>query len=375
MNQPTTLYFPDTVAVPEAAARLLLFFGKIYYYLPIESEPTATEEQPQRLCQGYTPAPLGDDLDRFNRAIRDLQTNLSDYGERLQQLAAASFGVGKRPDNDEISVGSLIAAMSSDPGPTAKKQSQPDEWQQELWQARVILKLAEWYDRETAEIDARLAKLANSEQEIFASLKGDDDGERFDGIQLPGPAEGLHPKADPLRQRMRAWTSLYLADAKNDPLKAPCILSTSRRDAAAFLLETYTERTQRQPGIVFSLPIPGRCSLPTGALVNKRETFRSEVYEVLDYLQNLLQDTLTGRMPCPAGGDAGTLDRTRLKVWTEAIRRHFPVQDRESCRLTVYCLENMTLADFLAGTFLPSRQRRPITNNQPTGLIAYLNMG
>jgi hypothetical protein len=379
MNQPTTLYFPDTIDVPEAAARLLLFFDKMYYYLPVESEPVATDEPDplwaQGLCQGYAPAPIGDDLHRFNRAIRDLQTNLYDYGEKLQQLAAASFITAKKPDHDELSVGSLIAAMSGGPGPKAEKQSQPDDWQQKLWQARIILKLAEGYDREKEEIDARLAILSRSEQEMLDSLKGDDEGERFDEIPLPGPAEGLQPKADPFRQRMRAWTTLFLADAQNDPMKAPCILSTSRRETAVFLLEAYTEHTQRQPGILFSLPVPGRGSLPAEDLIGKRDAFRAEVYEVLGYLQKLLAETAAGTTPCPAGVEEKTIDRARLELWTEALRRHFPDRDSSQGLLTVYCLDNTTLVDFLTATFPPSRQRRTVTDSQSTGLIAYLDMG
>jgi len=372
MNQLTTLYFPDTVSAPEAEARLLLFFDKMYYYLPAESRPTAMGEP--GLCQGYVPAPLGDDLDRFNRAVRELQANLYEYGERLQHSFAASFAAGRTPDHDEISVGSLVAAMSGRPWPKAEKPSLPDDRQHELWQARIILKLAESYDLKKGEIDVRLAKLARSEQEILASLKGEDHDERFEDIPLSGAVEGLQTKADPLRQRMRAWTSLFLADAKNDLGGTPAILSTSRRDVLALLLEAYTERTQRQPGILFSLPVPGRNVLPAATLVGGRDAFRDAVSEVLDSLQKLLEDTATGRAVRPAGGREETLDRDRLQVWTEALRRHFPTPVTSQSRLIVYCLENTPLADLLTLTFLPSRHRRPDADRQQTGLLAYLNM-
>ena len=380
MNQPVTLYFPDTISVPEAAARLLLFFEKVYYYLPAESgengrgKPDLLREL--GLYQGLVPAPLGNDLDRFNRAVRDLQTNLYEYGERLHHLAAASFAAGKIPDHDEISVSSLIAAMSSGSGAGSKVGEPPsfDTRQHELWQARIVLKLAESYDREKEEIDARLAKLAHFEQEIVSSLKGEDQDERFDEITLPGPVEGLHTKADPLRQRMRAWTSLYLADTHNELSQAPDILSTSRRDVVALLLEAYTERTQQQPEILFSLPVPGRSSLEVETLAGNRDAFRFEVSEVLDYLQKLISDTATGKMPCSTGVEDETLDRDRLAVWTDALRRHYPPKGNSQGLLTVYCLENTCLADLMERTFLPSRQQRSVTNRPSTGLIAYLDI-
>jgi len=374
MNQPTTLYFPDTVGVPESAARLLLFFDKMYYYLPAESGPPTPEERERGRCQGYAPAPLGDDLDRFNRAIRDLQTNLYDSSERLRHSLAASFTAGKKPDRDELSVGSLVAAMSCGPGPKIEKQSHTDDRRHELWRARIILKLAEGYDREKEEIDARLANLARSEQEILASLRGEEQGTRFSEIPLPGTDDGLHPKIDPLRQRMRAWTTLFLSDAQNNPIKAPCILSTSRRDVVALLLESYTERTQRQPGILFSLPVPGSGALLAETLANGRDAFRAAVSEVLDYLRKMLEDAATGRTSCPNDTGEETLDHTRMAVWTEALRRHFPSRHGSQGLLTVYCLNDSTPADFLAGTFLPSRQRRIVTDSQSSVLIAYLKM-
>jgi hypothetical protein len=378
MNQATTLYFPDTICVPDAAARLLLFFDKMYYYLPAESGPTAAGDrdllQERGLCQGYVPAPLGSDLDRFNRTVRDLQTNLYEYGERLQHLAAASFAAGKIPDLDEISVSSLVAAMSSGPGPRVEKPAQLDDRQHELWQSRIILKLAEGYDRDKEEIDARLAKLVRSEQVILASLKGEDEDERFADLPLPGPVEGLQTKADPLRQRMRAWTSLFLADANKDLREAPAVLSTSRGDVIALLLEAYTERTQRQAGILLSLPVPGRSAMPAETLIAGRDAFRAEVREVFDSLLKLLEGAAVGRAVCPADAKKETLGRERLAVWTEALRHHFPSPVNSQGLLTVYCLENTPLAGLLAQTFLPSRHRRSVTDRRPTVLIAHLNM-
>ena len=244
MNQSNTLFFPDT-RVPETAAGLLLLFEKIFFYLPAEPGPAAVGESDlfcdMGLYQGFAPAPLGDDLDRFDRTIRELQVNLYDYGERLRRLSVASLTAEHSSDNDETSVSSLVSAILTNHEPIAEKEPSAGKERNELWQARIVLKLAESYDREKEEIDARLAKLSLRENEMLSRLTGDDKDEGLGKIPS-APGGGLWTQTDPLRQRIKAWSHLFLADSENNQTHAPYILSTTRLDVVEILFDAYEER-------------------------------------------------------------------------------------------------------------------------------------
>jgi hypothetical protein len=376
MNPTTTLFFPDTTRIPETAAGLLLLFENIFYYLPAEPGPESVGESyffcETGLHQGYAPAPLGDDLDRFDRTIRELQTNLYDYAERLKGLSVASLTAERSPDNDETSVSSLVSAILTHQSPTTEKQSSAAAQERnELWQARIVLKLAESYDREKEEIDARLEQLSHSEGQILSSLTGDDTDEKLDKIPTV-TGEGLRTKTDPLSQRIKAWSRLFLDDSDNDRTQSPYILSTTRRDVVQILFDAYEERCKQQPGIVFSIPLPDLRGLKGDELVNSRDAFRADTRDILDQVQKVLMDTATGVMRCPAG-KSEHIDPDWLTTWAETLGRHFPSADSNHGRLTVYCLDNTPLADLLSHTLQTIRHDKAVPNRYPTGLIALLD--
>jgi hypothetical protein len=375
MNQSTTIFFPDTTRVPETAAGLLLLFEKIFYYLPAEPGPESAEQNDflceKGLHQGYAPAPLGDDLDRFDRTIRELQANLYDYTERLKGLSVASLTAERSPDNDETSVSSLVSAILTNQRPSTEKQSSAAAQERnELWQARIVLKLAESYDREKEEIDTRLAQISQSEGRILTSLTGDNTDEKLDKIPTVS-GEGLRTKTDPFRQRIKAWSRLFLADSENDRTHSPYILSTTRRDVIEILFDAYEERCEQQPGVVFSIPLPDLRGMNGDEFVSRRNAFRTDARDILDQVQKVLMDTATGIMQCPAG-KSEHVDPDWLTTWADTLKRHFPVADSNHCRLTVYCLDNTPLADLLAYTPQTIGNDKADQTPYPTGLIALL---
>jgi hypothetical protein len=376
MNQSTILFFPDTTKLPETAAGLLLMFEKISYYLPAEPEPAAVGESDLfcelGLYQGYAPAPLGDDLDRFDRTIRELQTNLYDYAERLKGLSVASLTAKRSPDNDETSVSSLVSAILTNQGPTTEKLSSTAARERnQLWQARIVLKLAESYDREKEEVNARLAKLSHSENRILASLAGDDTDERLDKIPTVS-GEELRTKTDPLRQRIKAWSRLFLADSENNRTHAPYILSTTRLDVVEILFDAYEERCKQPPGILFSIPLPGLQGMTGDEFVSSCDAFRTDAQNIVAHVQKLLMDTASGIMPCPAG-KSEDVDPDWLTTWAKKLERHFPSADSNHGRLTVYCLDDTSLADLLTHGLQTAKSDKPAPGRYPTGLIALLD--
>jgi hypothetical protein len=90
----------------------------------------------------------------------------------LKGLSVASLTAERSPDNDETSVSSLVSAILTNHNPKAEKKSSANKEGDELWRARIVLKLAESYDREKEEIDARLAEFSRRKDEILIRLSG-----------------------------------------------------------------------------------------------------------------------------------------------------------------------------------------------------------
>lgn len=373
MNQAKTLFFPDTSRVPEKTTGLLLLFEKIFYYLPVEPGPESVGKNDffseTGLYQGYAPAPLGDDLDRFDRTIRELHTNLHDYTERLRGLTVASLIAEPSPDTDETSVSSLISAILTNRESTTEKQSSTAAQERNrLWQARIVLKLAESYDREKEEVDARLAQLSQSEEQILTSLTGDDTDEKLDKIPTLS-SEELRTKTDPLRQRIKAWAHLFLADSENNRIHSPYILSTTRRDVAKVLFEAYEEHGKKQPGIVFSIPLPDLRGMTGEEFVNSRAAFRIDARDILNHVQKVLIDTASGVVKCP-DGKSEWVDLEWLVKWADTLERFFPSPAGNHGRLRVYCFDNTSLADLLVLGLQTTGNDKHAPSPYPTGLLA-----
>ena len=204
MTQLTALYFPDTEISIETVAQELLFFEKIIYYRPVENGE-AKEEVPDAdtLCHGYAPVPFGEDLDRFKSLLKDLKGHENEfYSGQLSAMAPGQMG-----KQDKTSVTDLISTItkSVDPG----KQTLKDK--ETLWQARLLLKLAEIMAREERELQEELDAITEKEKKLFDALKGDEDIVGTFGRPISA-ARQIHVKPETI---LKAWGHLFLADKKN----------------------------------------------------------------------------------------------------------------------------------------------------------------
>jgi len=374
MNQPATLFFPDTTKVPETATGLLLLFNKIFYYLPVEPESESAEQNDflceKGLYQGYAPAPLGDDRDRFDRTIRELQGNLYDYGERLRGLSVASLTAAGLSDNDETSVSSLVSAILPSHEQKTEKNSAAAKEQHYLWQARIVLKLAEDFDRKKEEIDARLAELSQSEDTLLSSLIGDDTDDELEKTP-PVTDGGLRTRTDPSGQRLKAWSHLFLADSHNNQTPAPCILSTTRRDVVDIVFDAYEKRCRQQPRLLFSIPVPNLQDMNGDELVSNLDAFRTEAQGILDQVGKMLIDAAMGARKCPTAQEEH-VEPDWLAAWSEPLGQHFPSSGDNHGRLTVYCLADTSLTELLAQMLNLTGDEETVLGRFSTGLIALL---
>ena len=109
----SVLLFPETEPSIHDIGKLLSFFKSLSYYLPTESDTECCNDQHffENLCTGYVPAPLHEDLSRFNHLLREMENSRSDDLARLFSSAQSPIATGQIRDKDEASSGSVLSAM------------------------------------------------------------------------------------------------------------------------------------------------------------------------------------------------------------------------------------------------------------------------
>ena len=388
MDNISALLFPDTVPEPNNIASLLYFFNTVTYYLPVEADASPVGPQHQLLhglCTGYAPAPLGNDLDRFNRLIRELETSRSEELTRLFSFAKTEFTTGLPRDREESSAGTILAALHK----KTPEPSQSEPLRERLWQARLVLKLAEILDRKEAEVSNGLAAVADIEQKLYGSLRGDDEPEEDKLVSIPGSGSRQHGHNSPNRPqnllpsqadlliplRIKAWAELFLYDSLKPH---PHILTTGHRDAAVRLIDGCENIFHKQPTRLFSLvlPIPAAIvakSETAGEFVNQREELQADLHDSLAQINQFLMDTagLTGTGPDKITTPA-TIEK-EVAAWNESIHRLFPGSSESSNSLDFYCFPSIAVEQLFQRLFHLDEPGTKAQTGYPTGIIAVFN--
>lgn len=379
MNDLTTLFFADTTLDPKIAARLLFVFDKIYHYQP--SEPIESVEKDEDfLCRqlmekglwhGYPPVPLGSDLEQFKRTVKDLQTHWGDYGNRLPYLSLASMSTREPLDEDEASINSLAAAFQGKNSPTDQGISNDRGKKKDLWQARLILKLAELLDQTERELEQGLTSVANREQDMLKSLRGSDEDGLPDGFSTPALIRNLPARPPVIRQKMKAWTQLFLAELEtNHPLTEHWLITTNREEPLTMFFETYARLCKRRPTILFTIPLPNLSGEDLNNYMDKRASFRAGVDMPLATMKDFLTKSASDTKHGPTGKpDTDALNKA-VTEWTTAIRHMFPDANLPWCHLTFYCFSAAPLNMLLASVFQLAATTRRGQSRYPNGLVA-----
>lgn len=272
----TALYFPHTSISTRQVSQELVFFDKIFNYLAAEAEESTTGETAPGLCEGYAPVPFHGDLDRFRQLIRELKGNEAEfYSGHLSAIASENAR-----NRDEQSVKSLIQAIGGKPAADTREQSAATEG---LWDARLLLKLAEILYQEEQELQKELAAISLKEQELFEALKGEP--------EIPftlAPFQQMESRL-PVKPEIlvKAWAKLFLADRQHDNYP---ILVSSQSDAAELLFDANETLTQKRPVRLFRIPLPASDEMELEDYLHARAAFRAEAQETLAGFRSLLSD-------------------------------------------------------------------------------------
>jgi hypothetical protein len=336
MTALNALYFPATSVTTRQVSRELFFFDKIFHYLPAETENPDDPLAALGLCQGYPPVPFQEDLDRFRHLIRELKGNEAEfYSGQLSALTA------EKPGNlDERSVRSLVQVLGGRPAETDNAKAAARE---ELWQARLLLRLGEILQQEENTLQQELAAISIKEKELFESLKGEPEI-AFTLTELP-----QSPNSAPVRPEIlvKAWARLFLADPQRD---SHHILTSAQQDAVELLFEANEALSGKRPARLFRIPLPAAGAMEGNDFVTARTAFRQQAKETLAGFASLLAATTAG------GGAADSLkDFTALAAaWTKTLAGNKElVQDEALARPGKNCPAAPHLEAYLCDAGLP----------------------
>ncbi len=363
MNTLDTLYFPDTVLPIHEQLPLALFFDTIHLLQPVEgdekedgdksSDPGSHLFMEMGFCQEHTPSRLGVDRDRFLHLLHDIRNKKDAYVEQLSYLTLASLSApATRGDNSKQAIlSSLVHGMEQQDTDVHDEQERLA-----LWQARLVLKIAEILDQEEEELALQLATIDDNEIALFKRLQGEvrESGEE-DGAEEDPFLELLElkqkmnqPRPGMIRNRLRAWNRLYLSG----PLPVnPVLWTTRRQEAADILLEQYEKESGQAPLALLQIELPARISKENTDVIREIEQFRSEMQSHLQKMAAILGKLVMTEMPIIV--DSASLvpqAETWKEEWNSRLESSFPASHYGRTPLTIYLLAETSVPALIGET-------------------------
>ncbi len=362
MNSLETFYFPDTVLPRPHQLALALFFDTIHLLQPVEdgeqqgqdiaAAPGSYPFTESGFCQAHTPSRLGVDRDRFLHLLHDISHKKDAYVEQLSYLTLASLSApaGRGENSKQAIMSSLLQDMA--PG----NEAQDEQERLALWQARLVLKIAELLDQEEEELTRQMATVDDREIALFRSLQGEirESGDE-DAIEEDPFAELLalkqkmnQPRPGMIKNRLRAWGRLYASG----PLPVqPLMWLTRRQEAADILLEQYEQESGRAPVMLMQLELPVS-RLPDQTAMSLQVTqFRTEMQVHLSAMAAALAALVTTDLT-NTGEPAVLLPQAESwqEIWNGQIAASFPASHYDRTPLTIYLLAETSLPALLGQT-------------------------
>ena len=195
MNSFDTLFFPETDIFNEKRYPLLLFFTPLHFLQVVEHGPGSVTNSEadlflkRGLCQAHVPAPLGDNREQFLRLIHDIGEQKEHLVDQLSKLTIDSdpAPAGSEPlDFKHSIVSSLLQEYGVKHANT--------EADLQLWQARLVLAIAEILDSNEEALREQFSFFSEDEIASVSSPAGSNRPERGRSLQRVGKHHGTTGK-------------------------------------------------------------------------------------------------------------------------------------------------------------------------------------
>ncbi len=321
MNTLKALYFPGTEIYSGSQFPAFLLFKEIHVLQPVESIETADNSadifKTSGLCQAHTPSPLGESRDRFLRLIRDIRERKDDYAAQLSSLTVAALSANK-PSIDDTQQG-IVTSLLGHHNVASEPEAEDDVL---LWQARLVLKIAELLDSEEEEVAMQMACVDDEEENLFKTLQGEadeDDESLF--AELQQLQEKLsRPTSSTIKNRLSAWSKLYFTSSgcESD------IWLTHMVEAADILLEKYENIAQSPAPVIATFELPANIGWSREEAVSDIQRFQEGNNELLT---NIAEAIAT---PSPEKLSSFS------EAWSSALETYFPEKDTGRTTLLLY---------------------------------------
>lgn len=346
MQTLNSLYFPETILPHHLRSCLLLLPDTLHFLQPVEQDKTDESTEcdlfmEQGICQVHTPSPLGKDRKRFMGLIHDITTRKDRYAEQLSGLTLAHLSAEQ--SSGEKSHQTIMASLLDGQG--LSKQGASDEEQEEkLWQARLVLALAETLDKEEAELAISLSDIDSDEVALFQELKGDIDTETdidehpFAEL-LAVKAKMGQPRPGTMKKRFQAWKTLYASGTLPENF---WFWTTTNEEAVEFLTVHYEAQSNQTTAPLLLLDLPEQIYLEAKDSRDRITSFQKEAHSLRQTITKELSEIVSRPHlnlvdPIALLPDAGILARD----WNEMIDYHFPEKRFGRRKLDLQLLANI----------------------------------
>lgn len=350
MQSLNSLYFPETLLPRHLRNCLLLLPDTLHLLQPVEPGDDDTDESTdtdlfmeQGICQVHTPSLLGKERERFMGLVEEIRTRKDCFAEQLSSLTLAHLsdeqGCGEH--NRQAIMSSLIGGQV--PG---DRESEEETRKATLWQARLVLVLAEILDKEEAELAMKLSDIGDDELALFQELKGEGEdtteGEEDPFAELMRIKANLsQPRPGTVKRRLQAWKTLYASGTMPEDF---WFWITSQEEAAELLINNYEEKSGRNSVPLLLLDIPEQIYMREKDGLDSIRNFQEQAatirQDIIGKLTAIVsKDHLNIVDPVALLPDAGILARD----WNDLIEYYFPKERFGRKKLDLQFLANVSL--------------------------------
>ena len=355
MQSLNSLYFPETILPRHLRNCLLLLPDTLHLLQPVEPAQEETEAKAdddifmeQGICQVHTPSLLGKDRKRFVGLLNEIKNRKDGFTEQLSSLTLAHLSQEKGSGDH-----SSQAIMSTllDGQPPADPESEEENRKATLWQARLVLALAEILDKEEAELASTLSDIDDSELALFQDLKGEAEGGEGNDKEDPFAellrikAKLNQPRPGTVKRRCQAWKTLYTSGTMPENF---WLWMTSHEEAAELLINEYEEKAGRHAVPLLLLDLPEQIYMREKDALKSIKDFQEKATKVRQDITEKLtaivtRDHLNIVDPVALLPDAGILARD----WNDLIEYCFPKEQFGRRKLDLQFLANISLDELI----------------------------
>ncbi len=195
-------------------------------------------------CQAeYQPFATTVEEQHFLHLQKELYANPQQFSRQLSHLAVA--GRTAAAENGEQSNRAIRKNIE------AERPIGEDKDKEALWQARLLVSVAELNDREEEEVAAQMAQAEHSTQKLLAELQGEEEAEiLLDTLQRQQGFLHFTDRRN-IAPRVNAWRQLFA-----DRMGTGDLFLTQDKDAAELLIEEYEQEIKEAASPIGELPLP-----------------------------------------------------------------------------------------------------------------------